>query len=60
VFVTPKLAIGTEFKQQINANTWKDLAVRYVVSKNLNIDAGIADLAPGLRNQYALGLTWSK
>lgn len=60
VFVAKNFAIGTEFKQQVNAQTWKDIAFRYVVNKNLNIDAGIADLGPGLRNQIALAATWSK
>lgn len=60
VFVTKNFAVGTEFKQQIGAETWKDIAFRYVANKNLNIDAGIADLGPGLGNQIALAATWSK
>jgi hypothetical protein len=58
VFVTKQFAIGAEFKQQIDADTWKDIAFRYIASDNLNIDAGIADLGPGLRRQIALGATW--
>lgn len=60
VFVTKKFAVGTEFKQQIGADTWKDIAFRYVASDHLNIDAGIADLGPGLGNQIALAATWSR
>ncbi len=57
VFVTPKLIVGTEFKDQIGGSTWQDIAVRYVASDTLNIDAGLADLGPGLGSQLALGVT---
>lgn len=60
VFVTKKFAVGAEFKQQINGDAWKDIAFRYVASDSLNIDAGIADLGPGLRRQIALAATWKK
>ena len=60
VFLTPEFAAGVEFKQQIEAETWKDIAFRYVASDNLNIDGGIADLGPGLGNQIALAATWSR
>jgi len=59
VFVTKKLIVGTEFKQQINSKTWTDIAARYVVNNHFNLDAGIADLGPGLGNQIALAATWS-
>ncbi len=58
--VTPKLCIATEQKQQIDGETWKDIAVRYHASKHLNIDAGVADLGPGIDNQVAFALTWKK
>jgi hypothetical protein len=57
IFLTKKFAVGTEFKEQIGGDTWKDIAFRYVASDKLNIDAGIADLGPGLRNQIALAAT---
>lgn len=59
VFVTKKLALATEFKQQIDARTWTDFAVRYQASDKLNIDAGIANLNSALDNQVALAATWS-
>ena len=60
VFITKNFAVGTEFKQQIGADTWKDIAFRYKASDKLNLDVGIADLGPGLSNQLALAATWSK
>lgn len=57
VFVTKKFAVGTEFKQQIGADAWTDIAFRYVASDRLNLDLGIADLGPGLRKQVALAAT---
>lgn len=60
VFVTKNFAVGAEFKQQIGAETWKDIAFRYVPTKNLNIDFGIADLGPGLNSQIALAVTYTK
>lgn len=59
-FVTKNFAVGAEFKQQIGADAWTDIAFRYVASDSLNIDAGIADLGAGLGNQIALAATWSK
>jgi hypothetical protein len=59
VFVTKRFVVGSEFKQQIGADTWKDIAFRYVVSDRLNIDAGIAALGPDLDNQLALAATWT-
>ncbi len=59
VFLSRKIVAGTEFKQQIGADTWTDIAFRYIASDSLNIDAGIADLGPGLGNQVALAATWS-
>lgn len=60
LFVTPKLAVGTEFKQQIGGRAWRDIALRWVPSSNLNIDFGIANLNSALDNQVALAATWSK
>lgn len=60
LFVAPKFAIATEFKQQISADTWTDVAFRYVASDQLNLDAGIADLGPGLGNQIAIAVTWKQ
>lgn len=57
LFVTPKFAVGTEFKQQVNGKTWKDIAFRYVASDSWNIDAGIAYLGDAIDNQVALALT---
>ncbi|HEY3297961.1 MAG TPA: DUF3034 family protein [Armatimonadota bacterium] len=58
IFLTKNFAVGAEFKQQIGGDTWKDIAFRYVASDSLNIDAGIADLGPGLRRQIALAATY--
>lgn len=60
LFVTSKLAVGTEFKQQIGGRAWHDIAIRWVTSSNLNIDFGIANLNSALDNQVALAATWSK
>lgn len=57
LFATKRFAIGTEFKQQIGAKAWRDIAFRYVASDKINIDAGIANLGPGLDNQIALAIT---
>lgn len=57
IFLTKKFAVGTEFKQQIGGDAWTDIAFRYIASDKLNIDAGIADLGPGLRRQIALAAT---
>lgn len=56
-FVTPKFIAGTEFKQQVNGKTWKDIAFRYIVSDKWNIDAGIAYLGENIDNQVALAAT---
>jgi hypothetical protein len=57
--IVPKLWVGTEFKQQIGADAWKDIAARYAVSDKLNLDAGVANLNSALDNQLALGATYS-
>jgi hypothetical protein len=59
LFITKKLAVATEFKQQIGAKTWTDYAIRYQASDKLNLDAGIANLNSALNNQVALAATWS-
>ncbi len=59
LFVTPKFAVGTEFKQQIDASTWTDIALRYIASNTLNIDAGIADFGPSINRQFALAATYT-
>lgn len=56
-FVTKKFAVGTEFKQQIGAEPWRDIAFRYVVSNGLNVDLGFADLGSDIDNQVALAVT---
>lgn len=58
VFITDKFIVGTEFKQQINARTFKDIAFRYIVNDKLNLDAGIANFAPGISNQWAFAATY--
>lgn len=57
-FVTPKFAVGGEFKQQIGGRAWNDLAFRYVANDRLNIDAGLANFGPTLNNQIALAATY--
>ncbi|MCX6345579.1 MAG: DUF3034 family protein [Armatimonadetes bacterium] len=57
VFVTDKLIVATEFKQQIQSRVWSDIAVRYVASNDWNLDAGLANLGPGLSSQFAFALT---
>ncbi|MCC6483261.1 MAG: DUF3034 family protein [Armatimonadetes bacterium] len=59
IFVTKNLIVGTEVRQQVGSKTWSDLAARYVVNKNLNLDIGLANLGQGFRNQLALGATWA-
>lgn len=59
LFVTPKLAVGTEFKQQPGVRAWHDIALRWVPSKNFNLDFGIANLNSALDNQVALAATWT-
>ncbi len=59
-FVTPKFAVGTEFKQQIGGRAWHDIAFRYAPSGSFNLDFGIANLNSTLDNQIALAATWSK
>jgi hypothetical protein len=56
-FILPNLAVGSEYKQQIDGQTWRDIAVRYVANSNWNIDFGIADLGPAIDNQVALAVT---
>jgi hypothetical protein len=60
LFVTPKFAVGTEFKQQIDSRQWSDIAFRYVPTPNLNIDLGIANFNNALSNQLALAFTYSR
>jgi len=59
-FVTKNFAVGTEFKQQIDARAWHDIAFRYVASPNLNLDFGIANFNNALDNQVAFALTYSR
>jgi hypothetical protein len=56
-FITPRFAAGAEFKQQVNGDTWKDIAFRYVASDKWNIDAGVANLGDAIDNQVALAVT---
>ena len=58
IFVTSKFIAGTEFKQQIGVRAWHDVAFRYIVNNNLNIDAGIANFNSALDNQAAVALTY--
>lgn len=58
IFVTPKFILATEFKQQVNARAWTDIAARYIVNDNLNLDAGIANFAEGIDSQLALAATY--
>ncbi len=60
VFLTKKLVLGTEFKQQIDARAWHDIALRYVASPSFNIDAGIANFSSALDSQWALALTYAR
>jgi len=59
IFVNPKLILGAEYKEQIGARAWRDIALRYLYSKNLTIDVGLANFAPSLSNQVAAGITWA-
>jgi|GEM_PF-2792435 len=56
-FILPNVAVGSEFKQQIDGQTWRDIALRYVASSSLNVDFGIADLGSAIDNQVALAVT---
>lgn len=58
-FVSSKLIVGTEFKQQIDAQTWRDIALRWVQSDRINIDFGIANFNSTLDSQIALAATYS-
>jgi len=60
LFVTKNFAVGTEYKQQIDARAWRDIAFRYVASPSLNVDLGIANFATGLSNQLALAVTYAR
>jgi hypothetical protein len=53
----PNLIVGVEYYDQPDAPAWKDLAVRYVVSPNTFVDAGLADLNDTFDNQFAVALT---
>lgn len=59
VFVTQNLIVGGEFRQQVGSEAWGDIAARYIVNKNLNVDVGLANFGKGFRNQLALGATWA-
>ena len=58
-FVTKNVIIGTEYREQPDSRNWTDVAVRYQATKDLNIDLGIANFAPGINNQVALGVTYA-
>jgi len=58
-FVTPKLAVATEFQQHIGIDTWTDLAVRYQATDKLNLDFGVANFNSALDNQVAFAGTYS-
>lgn len=60
LFVTSKFVVATEFKQQIDARPWHDIAFRYVASPNFNIDFGIANFSNTLDNQVAFAFTYSR
>ncbi len=60
VFANPRLLFATEFKEQIGGRTWTDLAVRYLAGKGVNVDVGVANFGPGINNQFALGITYSR
>jgi hypothetical protein len=53
----PNLILAVEYFDQPEAPAWKDLAVRYVVSPNTFLDAGLADLNDTFGNQIALAVT---
>lgn len=59
VFATSKLIVATEFKQQVQSRPWRDIAVRYLASKDVNLDAGLANLGPGLDSQWAFAATYA-
>lgn len=58
VFVTKRLILGAEIKQQIDARAWRDVALRYVLSDHAILDLGIANFGTGLDNQLAIGFTF--
>lgn len=58
VVVHPRLILGWEAARQPGgAPTWSAFCFRYAISDNANIDGGIADLGPGLDDQFAMVLT---
>ena len=57
VVAKPNLIIGVEYYDQPGADAWKDLAVRYTVSPDTYIDAGLARLNDTFKNQFAVAVT---
>ena len=60
LFVTKNFAIGTEYKQQVDARPWHDIVFGDVASKNFNVYLGIASFATGINNQLALAVTYAR
>ena len=54
---TPKVIVGLEYYGQPEGDDWKDVAVRYCLDPNTNIDAGIARINDSLKDQFAVALT---
>jgi hypothetical protein len=51
------LIAGIEYYEQPEVSPWRDLAVRWIVSPDTFIDAGLADLNETFDNQLAVALT---
>lgn len=52
-----KFIPNVEYYEQPGGKAWKDVGVRYVANANTIWDFGIADVANGLEEQFALGVT---
>ena len=57
VMATKQLCVGLDYYEQPEAGVWKGLCVRYYVTDDTNIDAGVADLGDALDNQIAVAVT---
>lgn len=57
-FVTKRVALGLEVKEQIAGTTWTAVALRYDAGGDWNVDLGVANFGPAINNQFAVGVTW--
>jgi hypothetical protein len=52
-----KLIVGVEYYAQPHAVAWEDVAARWNVDPNTNIDAGLAKITDTLDSQFAVGIS---